>query len=373
MPMNAAHDAFSEIHLFEPSGYAGVFQHTCQLGQGLSRHGHRVVLHTGHEHEEVHLDGVELCECSYWPRTSDDGAIRAGTRRATIARQFVQRTLPHLLRSGSPGAVLHLQGTAASGGLNLLTLGAGRRAGRRVVYSPHDTFSRRGRVDGILLRLAYRAPHAVMVHSRADEERVRGLGARVYYSPLIQLVPQPSEAERLSWRREWRADPAETIVLFAGFIRPEKRLDVLIDSARDWPPGRRLAVVGPDWGGWERCSRLADAHDLDVAARLAFVELADFAAAIAAADLVVVPSEQASQSGVLALARQLRTPTVAADVGGMAELASRTFSAGDTADLNRAIQAELDGVRQSDSMLVEPPNEEDQAVHAHLRAYGRRT
>jgi len=359
------------IHLFEPTGYGGVFQHSCQLGKGLRRRGRRVVLHTGHEHESVPLDGVELCACSWWPRKKGVGRVRAGTRQATIAQRFVRRTLPHLLHGAAPGSVLHLQGTAASGGLNLLTLGAARGAGYRVVYSPHDVFSRRGAVDGALLRLAYLPPHAIVVHSRADEERLRRLGiraARVYISPLVQLVPRPSERERSSWRREWRANRSDKVVLFAGFIRPEKRLDVLIQSARSWPPGRRLAVVGPDRGGWAHCDHIAKAYGIDIAAQLGFVDLADFAAAISAADLVVVPSEKASQSGVLALARELQTPTVAADVGGMAELASRTFTADDVEDLSRAIEAELaNGHKQ-----IERPIEESEAVNTHLRAYGDR-
>jgi glycosyltransferase involved in cell wall biosynthesis len=208
-------------------------------------------------------------------------------------------------------------------------------------------------------------PHAVIAHSRADEERLRALAGGVHYSPLIQLVPRPSDVERQNWRREWQVNDADKVVLFAGFIRPEKRLDVLVESARQWPPGRRLAVVGPDRGGWGRCGQLADQYDLDIATRLEFVDLPMFTAAIAAADVVVVPSERAGQSGVLAVARQLRTPTVAADVGGMGELASRTFAAGNVDDLNRAIDAELTNGHDRD----QPVDESDQAVCIHLRAY----
>jgi hypothetical protein len=37
-----------EIHLFEPTGYAGVFQHTYRIAQLLRDSGVRVVFHTGH-------------------------------------------------------------------------------------------------------------------------------------------------------------------------------------------------------------------------------------------------------------------------------------------------------------------------------------
>jgi glycosyltransferase involved in cell wall biosynthesis len=152
--------------------------------------------------------------------------------------------------------------------------------------------------------------------------------------------------------------------LCAGFIRPDKRLDLLIESARKWPTDRCLAVVGEDRGAWEECENLAKRYNIRIASRIDFVELGEFAAAVAAADLVVVPAEQASQSGVLALASRLGTPTVASNVGGMVELASRTFSPGNIDELTAAIQAELD----SDSKVRTPPAD-CSAIESHLLAY----
>lgn len=367
--MTAAAVGAPEIHLFEPSGYGGVFQHTCQLAAAMAEQGSTVVLHTSEDHETVTIDGFRLCRCTWWPRPPGGSRPRRAARKIDIARRLATRTIPHVARTVPRGSVLHLQGVAATGAVNIVALAAGRRAGLRVVYSPHDVFSRRGRVDELLLRATYRLPHAVVVHSLIDEQRLTRItrgSVRAAISPLIQVVPMPSEDERRRWRRAWGADDADTVVLFAGFIRPEKRLDVLVESARGWPPGRRLAVVGTDRGGWARCADLARTHGVDVSARLEFVDLREFTAAIAAAELVVVPSEQASQSGVLAVARQLSTPTVAADVGGMAELATHTFAVGDAADLSRAIDATL-GARRTPAPVRA---EEDEAVAVHLRAYG---
>ncbi|MGW6564851.1 glycosyltransferase [Streptomyces sp. NPDC054975] len=360
----AGPSARPEIHLFEPSGYAGVFQHACCLGQLLGRSGRRVVLHTGHEHEEVRIEGVDLCPCSWWPRHGQAGARRSGA----IARRFVSRTLPHLHAAVPPGAVLHVQGIAAAGALTLLALGVGRFQDRLVIYSPHDTFSRRGRVDGALLRLALRVPHAIIVYSQADVEVLRRRGLKAHCSPLVQIVPETSDDARLRWRHAWGAGPDVSVVLFAGCIRPEKRLDVLIEGARHWPANRRLAVVGEDRGGWAPCAELAKAYGVDVAARVEFLELPEFTAAIAAADLVVLPYDKASQSGVLAVARQLGTPTAAANVGGLRELASQTFAAGDPHDLNRAIDAQL-----ARAVAPDPSLDENRAVEVHLLAYGRPT
>lgn len=352
--------------MFEPTGYGGVFQHSCRLAQALIQRGHTVILHTGHEHEIVGLDEVKICECSWWPRPSESSRVEAAARKVAIARRLATRTVPHLVGEAPPNSVVHLQGVAATGALNLRTLSAARRAGHRVVYSPHDVFSRRGSIDGMLLRRAYRVPHAIVVHSHADGRRLAEMGYLAHVSPLVQLVPEPSERQRQNWRREWRADGSEDVVLFSGFIRPEKRLDILVESAKGWPAGRRIAVVGPDRGAWPHCEELARRYSVDVSARLEFVELSEFAAAVAAADVVVVPAEQASQSGVLALARQLRTPTVAADIGGMGELASRTFTAGDAGDLSRAI----DAVLATADAPAAPAPEDDEAAAVHLAAYG---
>lgn len=357
----------NEIHIFEPTGYAGIFQHSYQLAQLLSAQTDlRVVLHTAEQHEELSLGGVEVCRCCWWPRGTKRGPLLAKLKQAAIAVRLISITLPSLLLSMNRGSVLHLQGVGAHGFFNLLILATARMRGCRVVYSPHDTFSRKGSIDGQLLRMAYRPAHAVIVYSRADEERLNVIGPRVYRSPLILSAPLPSGDLIRGWRREWEADhEGSVVVLCPGFIRPERRLDLLVESARSWPSERLLAVVGEDRGGWARCKHLADKYKINVAARIGFIDLDEFAAAIAAADLVVVPSEQASQSGVLAFARQFGKPTVAAEVGGMAEQANRTFSPGNVDELTAAIQAELE------AGSVNGTSAQVNTVESYLRAYDR--
>lgn len=349
------------VHLFEPSGFAGVFQHTCRLAELLVRRGLTVVVHTGHQHERVTTEGVEICPCSWWPRDQP----RSPRRSLLIGARFVTRTLPHLRRAVPRGDVLHVEGISAAGPLTLLALVLGRLFGRRVVYSPHDTFSRRGRMDALLLRLALRVPEAVVVHSQADVERLCGRGIRSFCAPLVQLVPRPAGAARRRWRDEWGAGEDAQVVLFAGCIRPEKRLDLLVRSARDWPPNRVLAVVGEDRGAWVGCAELARDLGVEVASRIEFIDLDEFTAALAAADVVVAPHDKASQSGVLSVAAQMGVATVAAGVGGLGELASRTFAPGDAGDLTRAIDAQL-----ADGSAPQADFDEELALRVHLDAYG---
>lgn len=355
--------AVPPIHLFEPSGFAGIFQHACRLAQLLGDEGVEVVLHTGHHHERVAVEGIDICPCSWWPRDE----ARGPRRSATIATRFVTRTLPHLRRAVPRGGVLHVEGPAAAGMLTLTALTSARLAGRRIVYSPHDAFSRHGHIDAWLQRRALRIPHALVIHSEADVATLGAAGVHAEFAPLIQLIPTPTAAQRQGWRDSWRVGDDDQVVLFAGFIRPEKRLDLVIRSAASWRANRRLAVVGQDFGAWEECARLAQSLGVHVAARIGFVDLDEFAAALVAADVVVAPHDRASQSGVLSVASQLGVPTVAAAVGGLGELAQRTFAPGDVADLTRALDAQL----AEGAGAPTPSVDEALAVRAHLDSYRR--
>jgi glycosyltransferase involved in cell wall biosynthesis len=348
------------LHLFEPTGFGGIFQHTCALASLLAEAGHGVTLHTSVQHEPVELPQATLCTCVSWPR---DG--RRLLRSSMIAARLATRTLPHVHRCVPRGVVIHVQGGVASGALTALTLAVASRRSRPVVYSPHNTFSRRGPLDGLVLGTCLLFAQSAVAYSQLDVATLRSRGARAELSPLIQLVPEPAPDRIARWRATWGAGPDDEVVLFAGVVRPDKRLDLLVRAARDWPHTRRLAIVGKDWGDLGRCRTLADRLGVELRVHDDFVPLEDFTAALAAADVVVAPYERASQSGVLSVASQLGTPTIASDVGGLSELAERTFPVGDVEALGAAIDAQLaDGAR-----APRRPTDSHAALAAHESAY----
>ncbi|HEY6781515.1 MAG TPA: glycosyltransferase [Thermoleophilaceae bacterium] len=348
------------IHLFEPTGFGGIFQHTCALGEVLACAGHAVTIHTAAQHEPVELPHLRLCACGWWPR----GRPHSKLRSLSIAARLGARTLPHLHRSIPAGAIVHVEGGVASGPLTALTLAVANRRGRSVVYSPHNTFSRRGPFDGLVLGTCLFFTEGTVAYSQMDVATLRSRGAHSVLSPLIQLVPEPDPRRVARWREAWSAGSGDDVVLFAGVVRPDKRLDVLVRAARDWPTGRRLAVVGQDRGDLERCRALARELGVELHAHDEFVALDDFTAALAAADVVVAPYERASQSGVLSVASQLGTATVASRVGGLSELADRTFTPGDPSALTEAIDAQLAAGGSGRTRL-----NDDDALTAHEAAY----
>ena len=349
------------MHLVSFGGDGGVFQHTVAVAHALGRAGTDVTVHMPDWNENLDLGTLDVCRCISWKTRFRWPPLR----RAVIALRYMTRSNLHLLRAVGRGDVLHYEGLfrPVLSGSTILLQRVFRRA---VVHSPHNTFPREGgAADAFLIRLMTRAVHASIVFSSHDFEAVTRFGGRPLMSPLILVVPAVDPERERRWRGRWRASGDARVVLFAGQIRSDKRLDLVIRSAERWPAHWRLAVVGADVGAWEGASRLAAELGVPVAADVGFCELEDFTAAIAAADVVVCPYDRASQSAVLAVARRLGTPTVATDVGGLREYADRVLLDQSPEEMTAAIADVLDVGRRSNGAA----DEEAATVSAHETAY----
>ncbi len=157
-----------------------------------------------------------------------------------------------------------------------------------------------------------------ITHTRADADRLTEIlgNPRVdtYPHPVNEDLPEPTDALP---RR------APTELLFFGFIRPYKGLQVLLDAmpllaAEDV----FLSVVGESW------EDLTPIHDQvredGQSERIEFVsryvsdnEVADY---FARADVVVLPYRSATGSGVVPVAYRYRKPVIATSVGGLPDV-----------------------------------------------------
>jgi glycosyltransferase involved in cell wall biosynthesis len=353
--MKARH---GRIHLVEAGGRGGVYQHAVAVAQALAGRGERVVLHTATDAELGPGGHVGLCRCVRWHR--DDTTRLRGPR---IALDWLTRTVPHLARAVGRGEVVHFEGEFKPVLTSPLLLVERAFPGRRVVQSLHNTFARSDSpVDDALIRAGIRLTDAVVVFSRHDADQVERLGGTAVVSPLAQYTPPVEPAAVARWRERWKTGDG-AVLLFAGQIRPDKRLDLAIRASTELDRDHVLAVVGEDKGDAERCRRLARELGVDVSWTVDYIPLDDFVAALAAADVVVCPYDRASQSGVLAVTRKVGTRSVASAVGGLAELATATAPPGDAVALARAVQDALDAPAEQDDM-------DAGVVRAHFRAYG---
>lgn len=122
-------------------------------------------------------------------------------------------------------------------------------------------------------------------------------------------------------------DPAVDYVLFFGFIRDYKGLDLLLEAwaelrNRGHNKGRKLLIGGEYYGNKAKYDALI--YDLELADEVivhdSYIDESRVRYYFSAADLVVQPYQSATQSGVTQVAYHFGVPMVVTNVGGLAEI-----------------------------------------------------
>lgn len=139
------------------------------------------------------------------------------------------------------------------------------------------------------------------------------------YDNFGEIVPKKEARERLSLGQNDR------IVLFFGFIRKYKGLDLLLEAMSDErirSSGIKLLIAG------EFYDKIADYDELisrlDIGQQLllhtGFIKDSDVKYYLCAADFVIQPYRNATQSGVTPLAYHFEKPMLVTNVGGLPDM-----------------------------------------------------
>lgn len=306
------------IALIEPSGQRGLAHYAYCLGNALVRRNHEVVLLTAVGHETASLpEAYTTLEVFARFRTNPGGLLRA-----------------LLALRGRGVDVVHVHG-AIHPELYVPLLGLARAVVRRpVVYTAHDVLPWKhplargvlGRLlSGPITGLVYRLADRVIVH--ATENRERLLRRFPLPSEKVHVVPLGSYAflEQIGAAPASPPTPGSRTVLFFGIIVESKGLLSLIRAFRHVAtrlPSSRLVVAGqpfqdcrPYDGEIERLG-LAGRVEAD----FRYIPMEEIPRYFRAADLVVLPYREASQSAVVQVAYAFGRPVVATAVGGLTEV-----------------------------------------------------
>ncbi len=125
-------------------------------------------------------------------------------------------------------------------------------------------------------------------------------------------------------RQRLGIDPQGNYLLFFGFIRDYKGLDLLLKAMADERIRSgmiRLIVAGEYYTAEEPYRKLIDQYDLhgQVIMHTHFIPDSQVAQYFCAADVVVQPYKTATQSGVTQIAYHFGVPMIITNVGGLAE------------------------------------------------------
>jgi glycosyltransferase involved in cell wall biosynthesis len=157
-----------------------------------------------------------------------------------------------------------------------------------------------------------------MVHSNSERDVLRTLlpdaRIRVRPHPVLRHFPRETKGPARRARLE---------LLFYGFVRPYKGLDVLLEAMRMLRnEDLYLSVVGEWWKKSGHLRNMLDKRDLKDRIEIVdrYVTEEETAGYFSRADVVVLPYRSASSSGVIPLAYGYGKPVIATRVGGLPEV-----------------------------------------------------
>ena len=147
--------------------------------------------------------------------------------------------------------------------------------------------------------------------------------AQLVQHPLYDNFGEKISKEKA--RAFLKLDPADKIILFFGFIRKYKGLDLLLQAmndARIKEAGIKLMIAGEFYEDEKPYLQIIKEHQLEstVILKNQFIQDQEVKYYLCAADMVVQPYRNATQSGVTPLAYHFEKPMVVTNVGGLPDL-----------------------------------------------------
>lgn len=110
-------------------------------------------------------------------------------------------------------------------------------------------------------------------------------------------------------------------LLFFGFIRKYKGLDLLLEALHLLDEEYHVIVAGEVYGSFEEYQTIIDQYKLQERVHMFTEYISDEEVKIyfSAADVCMLPYKSATQSGITAIAHHFEMPIIATDVGGLKE------------------------------------------------------
>ncbi len=143
-----------------------------------------------------------------------------------------------------------------------------------------------------------------------------------------KLLPHPiysnfGDAVSKSEAKKYLQLKDERIILFFGFIRDYKGLDVLLNAIsylRDL--NIKLIVAGEFYTNKEKYLNLINKNKIEdlVILKSDFIPTSEVKYYFSASDAVILPYRDATQSGIVQIAMNFNKPIIATDVGGLGEV-----------------------------------------------------
>ncbi|MBN1591844.1 MAG: glycosyltransferase [Candidatus Coatesbacteria bacterium] len=193
---------------------------------------------------------------------------------------------------------------------------------------PHDA----SRMHLLLVKALLKRGEFAIVHSEQEMELIKEAAPHIevikHVHPIYDFFacqsPSGEEENPRQPRKALGIEDDKLVLLFFGFVRPYKGLDLLIKAM---PRIREklnahLLIVGEFWEGREQFDKMVSELMIQDGVTIIdkYVPDSEVSRYFNAADIVILPYREATQSGIIQIAYGFKKPVITTDVGGLPEV-----------------------------------------------------
>jgi glycosyltransferase involved in cell wall biosynthesis len=200
-----------------------------------------------------------------------------------------------------------------------------RKRGVQIIFLCHNVFDHEyASWKAGLTRLILSQGNAFLVHAKEEADRLKSIvkGARIVMHPHPIFCQFPRPVRRLPRRSRLE-------LLFFGFVRPYKGLDVLLKAMHFLKEEDVFLTIAGEW--WSKnplLKELADNEYLKNKVEIIdrYVSEQETAEYFSRADIVILPYRSATGTGIIPLAYYYGKPVIATKVGGFTDVVEDNIS-----------------------------------------------
>jgi glycosyltransferase involved in cell wall biosynthesis len=199
----------------------------------------------------------------------------------------------------------------------------------KIVFITENFISHEGNaVDKTLTKIGLKNASSFVALSEIVEKDLNALaaGRKIYRSelPIFDYTESEVKTNLHSTKNELGFKEEDKVLLFFGYVRKYKGLDILLDAMPEISkkyPGIKLLVVGEFYDDpsvyINKIKELRIENNVKIINK--FIPNEEVRKYYLAADLVVLPYRSATQSGILNVAYGFNKPALVTDVGGLSQ------------------------------------------------------
>jgi glycosyltransferase involved in cell wall biosynthesis len=144
----------------------------------------------------------------------------------------------------------------------------------------------------------------------------------------VELIPHPlydhfgKILDKKTARKQLKLHPNKKTLLFFGFIRDYKGLDLLINAFNKLNDSYQLVIAGESYGSFEKYDELISnsINYKNIHKFVRYISDQEVPLFFSAADVCILPYRSATQSGITGISYHFELPMIATNTGGLAEI-----------------------------------------------------